>query len=305
MGFERLAGNQKIKDTLQQMICAGRLPHAILLEGEDGLGKSTLAGIIAAAAVCRGENKPCGICHDCHLAQIGNHPDVTLIEPDGTQIKVDTVREIIAEAQLKPSQAARKVFIFKKANAMNEAGQNALLKTLEEPPGSAVFILLVESVSSLLDTIISRCVCFSLAAPPLEEGIKILEENGIEKAEAEARLERNGGNIGRAIANKSVSLKVDPEEFINCIARDDAYSALLLLKVYDNKKYRNEVVLFFDAVITALLTARRAEALGRGYLGLSGEYIEHMLEAVGTARENCLKNGNLSLIFHTLCYTLG
>ena len=64
MGFEQFAGNRKIKDTLQQMIAAGRLPHAILLEGEEGLGKRTLASIIASAAVCRGETAPCGQCPD-------------------------------------------------------------------------------------------------------------------------------------------------------------------------------------------------------------------------------------------------
>ena len=303
MTFQQFAGNRNLLETLQQMIAAERLPHAILLEGEEGLGKFTLASLIAKAAVCRGENAPCEKCGDCHLADIGNHPDISVIEPDGKLIKVDAVREVIRAAFVKPSQAKRKVFIFRGAEKMNEAGQNALLKTLEEPPQSVIFILLAESSASLLPTVISRCTSFSLSAPAFSEGVKRLVELGLEKDAAEERLTAAMGNIGKALAlNKTKADKVSAEEFLQKIAEKDSYSALLLLKKLE--KDRNGALIFFQKLQTLILNERRSVALGRSTLRFSGEYLIFAEEVVRKALEQTNINGNLSLVFHTLCYKL-
>ena len=302
MGFELFAGNEKIVGTLQQMIWAGRLPHAILLEGDEGLGKFTLASIIAQAAVCSKADAPCGSCGNCHLAEIGNHPDITVIAPKGKLIRVDDVREVVSSAYIKPSQAQKKVFIFKDAHRMNEPAQNALLKTLEEPPQSVIFILLAQSSASLLPTIISRCTLFSLSPPPKESGIEALKKMGFAAEEAEKRLEAAAGNIGRAAAEKAKKSKIDPAEFIDLIAHGDAYSALLLLKKLE--KDRNQASLFFEDLHTCLLQARRNAALGKGDLPLSAEYLKYMTDEADKAAEALRKNGNLSLIFHSLCLNL-
>lgn len=302
MGFELFAGNEKTINTLQQMISAGRLPHAMLLEGDEGLGKFTLASIIAAAAVCGKENAPCGSCGNCHLAEIGNHPDITIIAPEGKLIKVDTVREVINAAYIKPSQAQKKVFIFKDAHRMNEAGQNALLKTLEEPPQSVIFILLAESSAALLPTVISRCTLFSLSPPDKKSGIEILCKMGFSEEEAAQRLMAAAGNIGRAAAEKAKKSKISPQEFIELIAAGDSYSALLLLRKLE--KDRTQATLFFEELHTCLLQARRNEALGMGDFSLSAEYLRFMTIEADKAADALKKNGNLSLIFHTLCLNL-
>ncbi len=305
MGFEQFAGNQRIKDTLQQMIAAGRLPHAILLAGEEGLGKLTLAKIIAKAAVCDGQNAPCENCPQCHLAGIDNHPDITFYEPekDRKMYRVDDIREYIKDSYVKPSQAKRRVIIFKEGHRISEAGQNVLLKTLEEPPKNVIFIILTESSSAMLSTVLSRCTTFSLSAPSLEEGVQALTAMGIAADEAEVRLLSAACNIGRAInLGKGRKPKADPADFIDLIAAGDSYAALLLLKKME--KDRNAALVFFNQLHLALISARRAEALGKGYTGLSADYLKFMDDAVLAAADQCDKNGNLSLIFHTLCLRL-
>ena len=299
MGFEQFAGNQRIIDTLRQMTACGRLPHAILLEGDEGLGKFTLAKIIAKAAVCGKDASPCDNCHNCHLADIGNHPDIIITQPDGKHIKVDTVRELIEKAYLKPSQAQKKVFIIKDAAAMKDAGQNALLKTLEEPPAGVIFILLAESAAALLPTVVSRCTVFTLSAPDTNSALEVMQRLGFEKEEALQRLDETAGNIGRAATKKGKKSKISPAEFIELIAKGDAYAALLLLKKLE--KDRNGALTFFEQLHTYLLTARKAEALGRGFSGLSGEYMRYISKAAEEAEESTLRGGNLTLIFHTLC----
>jgi DNA polymerase-3 subunit delta' len=141
-------------------IAAARLPHALLLQGQAGLGKAALADFIARLALCdRPGAAPCGACPSCHLHEAGNHPDlrrVGLVD-DKKQIAVDDVRELIAALTLRSFRGGRKVAIIDPADAMNMSGANALLKTLEEPSEGALLILTVSRPERLPATIASRC----------------------------------------------------------------------------------------------------------------------------------------------------
>ena len=156
--------NQKVKKVVDGFIGSRRIPHAIMIEGENNGDNLELAQFIASAAVCDSDNAPCGVCQNCHLATINSHPDIAVINPlEGKKfLSVDQIRELRAEAFIKPHQAAKRVFIIEDASRMNPQAQNALLKVLEEPPQNVVFILLISSKTMLLDTIISRCVLLSL-----------------------------------------------------------------------------------------------------------------------------------------------
>lgn len=156
--------NTRVKNSVQGFITASRIPHAIMIEGESTAANIELARYIAAAAVCDSNTKPCGSCRNCHLSQIGSHPDIATIVPlEGKKnLSVDQIRELRAEAYVKPHSASHRVFIIEDASRMNPQAQNALLKVLEEPPQNVIFILLVPSKTMLLDTIISRCVLLSL-----------------------------------------------------------------------------------------------------------------------------------------------
>lgn len=156
--------NSKVKASVQSFISAERIPHAIMIEGESTASNLNLAKYIASAAVCTGENKPCGSCGGCHLAEVGSHPDVSIVRAlEGKKfLSVAQIRELRADAFVKAHQAPHRVFIIEDAHRMNEQAQNALLKVLEEPPRNVIFILLVPSKTMLLDTIISRCALLSL-----------------------------------------------------------------------------------------------------------------------------------------------
>ena len=160
-----LSDNLKVSASVKSFIKSHRIPHAILIEGENSFVNLELALYISTAAVCDShKSAPCGVCKECHLAEVGSHPDITRIQAlDGKKfLSVAQIRDLRADAFVKAHQASHRVFIIEDAHRMNEQAQNALLKILEEPPASVIFILLVPSKTLLLDTIISRCVLLSL-----------------------------------------------------------------------------------------------------------------------------------------------
>ena len=198
-----LVSNERIGETVKNFVKTNHFPHAILIEGEAGLGKRTLCSFIAAAAVCEdGENAPCGQCKGCEMLKAGTHPDVsvTTLQDKKKSITVAQIRQARADAFIKPQSSPRRVMIIEQAHTLNEQSQNALLKVLEEPPGQTVFILLAENKSALLQTVLSRCVTLSLTAPPTEAAFAFLKKQN-PKAEDEAifaALWAARNNIGRA-----------------------------------------------------------------------------------------------------------
>ncbi len=159
MKFDGFYGNGPIKKILN-----GHLFHAYLIEGPKGSGKHTLAHIITNALVCDGEEKPCGVCRQCYKVREKCHPDIIDIPSD---ITVEDLRELLAEIVLTPNDAAHKVYVIDGAENLHVRAQNLLLKTLEEPPEYAVFLLLCNTKEGVLETVRSRCQV--LATSPLPE----------------------------------------------------------------------------------------------------------------------------------------
>ena len=206
MRFDGFTGNEKAKGILSAYVDAGRFPHALLLEGEEGSGRRTLGRLIACAAVCgatQGTEKPCGVCPACHKALAGGHPDISEAGGDGAarSFHIDAVRAIRDLAYVLPNEAPRRVFLLAGAHLMTEQAQNALLKILEEPPEHAVFILTCENRSQLLPTILSRTVCLAVEPPAAEEAERVLGERLPDTSEEDRRraLALFGGNIGQAL----------------------------------------------------------------------------------------------------------
>ena len=175
-----LAGCDRLKNSVCTLLSSNRLPHAIIIEGDIGTGKRTLARYIAKAFVCKEGSLPCGNCRACHLADVGSHPDIEWIAPEEKKksVAVDKIRSLREMSYTAALSANGRVFIIEKADTMNAASQNSLLKVLEDPPSNVLFILISESSARLLETVVSRCVVFSLFAPNTEVGLKILAERG-------------------------------------------------------------------------------------------------------------------------------
>ena len=171
MSLSRLGGNHALKELLKPRLAQGTLSHAYIVAGAEGSGKHTLASILSQAMVCSGAGaKPCGSCPDCKKALAGIHPDIITILPeeDKTAISVDQIRQMRADAYIRPNEAARKVYILEYCDRLRGEAQNAMLKLLEEGPSYACFLLLAENQGNLLVTVRSRCETLALVAPEQE-----------------------------------------------------------------------------------------------------------------------------------------
>lgn len=160
----------------------GRLGQALLITGPAGIGKRWLAEDLAQRLLCatpEADGLPCGCCDDCRLVQAGHHPDLVVVEPEaegpGQEIRAEQVRRLCAQESLTPTRGATKVFLVVPAEAMNAFAANSLLKTLEEPVDSTLWILLAEKPQRLRQTIRSRCQRISLAPPPAEIALPWLQ----------------------------------------------------------------------------------------------------------------------------------
>lgn len=207
MRFPEFAGNQEVKTLLSTMFAQGRLPHAMILQGEDGLGKHMLAEILAAAAVCSAgeENAPCGTCPACIRAAAGSHPDIHRAQGTGASrsFHVEEIRFIRSDVYKKPHEARYRVYLLLGAHTMSVQAQNALLKVLEEPPAYALFILTCPSASALLPTVCSRAQIFTLSPPSLPEAVDAALKKcpQVSRREMEEAALRFGCNVGKMIAS--------------------------------------------------------------------------------------------------------
>lgn len=201
MSFNLVIGHDKEKLYLQQVIKEKRLPHAMMLEGSEGIGKLSLGTQMTQAIFCDSlTGDACGVCRNCIKMMHDNHPDFMLIEPDGNQIKNAQIESFQEFVNIKPYDAAYKVIIIKDADKMNASSQNRILKTLEEPPAHVIVIMLTTNSESLLPTVLSRSLIIKLSGVHqnlVVDYLKAQYETSQEEAEMIAKLSE--GSIGRAI----------------------------------------------------------------------------------------------------------
>lgn len=203
-------GQGALYDGLIRTLEDNTFVHAYLISGVSGIGKRTLARLMAQHLLCTGEHKPCGQCPACIQVREGNHPDVIVVMPGKplsgevkaglSGIPVDEIRYVISLVGQHTFVGGRRVVIIERAEKMNQPAQNALLKTLEEPLAGTVFLLLTESPELLLPTIVSRCRALKLHPWPDDVVLGALRANGVEGSMASKALSVSGGSIGRAIA---------------------------------------------------------------------------------------------------------
>lgn len=201
MEFPGFLGNAPVKEALSAAFAAGRFPHTLLLQGESGTGKRSLAALLSQALVCRSrDSAPCGHCPSCVRARAGSHPDIRRVEGTGSSgaLSVEAVRQMAEDACRMPEEADCSVYTVLLGDRTLPAAQNKLLKLIEEPPPSAVFLLICTHAQNLLPTICSRAQIFTLRPPALEEAAQWLAEHAAASPERAQELAALcGGNLGR------------------------------------------------------------------------------------------------------------
>ena len=200
--FEEIRGNTPLVEQLRRSAASGRSSHAYLFLGGAGAGKRLIANTFAKALQCEGEKRPCDSCKSCHAFNHGNHPDVIYFQPlkNGKTYTIEDVREQLLETvDLKPFQYEKKIYIIEKADTLNIQSQNALLKTLEEPPAHVVFLLLAERAETFLPTILSRVVVMKIRPLSAETIADYLMQAGHLAEESHILSAYAQGRIGQAL----------------------------------------------------------------------------------------------------------
>jgi DNA polymerase-3 subunit delta' len=218
--FRTIVGHRRLLSLLSRAVGRDTLPPALLMEGPGGVGKRRAAVAIAEAANCLTPPQAgdfardgCGECAACRRIQRGVHPDVIVIEPgDMGSIKIEQVRDVIDRSEYRPFEGRRRVVIIDDADALMPAAQNALLKTLEEPPSASMFVLVSSIADALLPTVRSRCSRLRFGPLSPAEVTEVLRrDHGYSEQDARAVAVDAEGSVGRALEAESADL-VDARE---------------------------------------------------------------------------------------------
>lgn len=202
-GFKDIVGQESIISHMKNAIKLNKISHAYIINGEKGMGKKTIAKIFSMTLQCeKGGDEPCMQCHSCKQAISNNHPDIRWITHEKpSTIAIDEVREQINnDILIKPYSSKYKIYIVDEAEKLTVQAQNALLKTIEEPPAYGIIMLLTNNKDSFLQTILSRCVALEMRPVASTDIINYLrEKEKIPDYQAKMVVNFAGGNLGRAI----------------------------------------------------------------------------------------------------------
>ncbi len=323
--FTDIIGQEQIKEHLQNALAAKKISHAYIINGEKSSGKEFIAKVFAMALQCeRGDTEPCQECHSCKQALSGNQPDIIRVTHDKPNtISVDDIRgQINGDVAIKPYSSPYKVYIVNEAEKMTQQAQNALLKTLEEPPEYAVILLLTTNVNALLPTILSRCVVLNMK-PVADAKVRkfLMEELRVPDYKADVCVAFARGNVGKAkalassedfenIKNEALSLlkyihDMELHEMVAAIKKISEYK-LEINDYFDIMAIWYRDVLLFKATKDANHLVFREElgALRKCAQRSSYEGIETVIRALDTAKQRLEANVNFELVMELLFLTI-
>ena len=224
--FQDIIGQEQIVEHLKTAVETGNVNHAYILQGERSCGKEFIAKVFAKALQCEHpqNGEPCCECQSCKQADSGNQPDIIRVTHEKPNtIGVEDIRKITGDVAIKPYSSKRKIYIINEAEKMTVQAQNALLKTLEEPPSYVVILLLTTNVDAMLQTIQSRCILLTMK-PVRDELVKqyLMRDVQVPDYKADVCVAFARGNVGRAKALAS------SEEFDNI--KQDAVALLKYIR---------------------------------------------------------------------------
>lgn len=320
--FEEIRGNTSLVEQLRRSAASGRSSHAYLFLGGAGAGKRLIANTFAKALQCEGEKRPCDSCKSCHAFNHGNHPDVIYFQPlkNGKTYTIEDVREQLLETvDLKPFQYEKKIYIIEKADTLNIQSQNALLKTLEEPPAHAVFLLLAERAEAFLPTILSRVVVMKIRPLSAETIADYLMQAGHLAEESHILSAYAQGRIGQALElvedegfremRQDILGKL---EALPSMSEGDAYLLAKEFEVYKNDlRFLDIMELWYRDLMTAkslreegyLIQRDKKDAIFRAAKEPAA-LLAKKAAAVRTARMRLAQNANFRLTMEVMLMDL-
>jgi len=254
-GFKDIIGHEQIIEHLQNAIGMDKVSHAYIINGPDKSGKMMLAEAFAMALQCEKHGKEaCMECHSCRQALGHNQPDIIYVNHDKPNtISVDDIRtQVNNDIDVKPYSSEHKIYIIDEAEKMNQQAQNALLKTIEEPPAYAVIMLLTTNADTFLPTILSRCVTLNIKVVP-DEKIKkfLMEKYQIPDYQADVCVAFAQGNVGKAIQLASSDdfneMKASALQLIKRLDDIDLYEMTAAVKQIAD--YKLEINDYFDLMM--------------------------------------------------------
>lgn len=323
-GFKDILGHEQIIEHLQNAIALKKVSHAYIFNGPEASGKMMLADAFAMSLQCEGDEKPCLNCRSCKQAMDRNQPDIIYVTHEKPNtIGVDDIRtQINNDIDIKPYSSRYKVYILDEAEKMNQQAQNALLKTIEEPPAYAVILLLTTNADRFLPTILSRCIRLDLKAVKEAEIKKyLMREYQIPDYQADVCAAFSQGNVGKAIQLASSeefgSLKADVLQLMKRVNDIDLYEMGAAVKQIAEYKlsvndYFDLMMIWFRDVLYMKATNDvnglifkdevydiKKQAAKRSYQG-----IEKILKAMETAKVRITANVNFDLVIELLLLTI-
>lgn len=319
--FTDIVGQEQLKEHLQNAIAMNKVSHAYIINGERNAGKEFIAKVFAMTLQCeKGETEPCGECHSCKQAQGNNQPDIIYISHEKPNtIGVEDIRsQINNDIVIKPYSSPRKIYIINEGEKMTPQAQNALLKTLEEPPEYAVILILTTNVEALLPTVLSRCVVLNMKPVP-DALVKkyLMEQLAIPDYKANICVAFARGNIGKAklLASSEEFEKVKEEAIslvknINDMEIHEIVKAIKKISEYkfDVNDYLDILmawyrdVLFFKATkdVNSLVFKEEIQQIMRVSDRSTYEGIETIVNALQSAKKRLEANVNFDLTMELL-----
>lgn len=324
-GFEEIIGHEQIKEHLQNAIKAGKVSHAYILNGPEDSGKKMLAEAFAMALQCEKQGiDGCMECHSCKQAMSKNQPDIIYVSHEKPNtISVDDIRrQVKDDVEIKPYSSPYKIYIIDEAEKMNTQAQNALLKTIEEPPAYVIILLLTTNADAFLPTIRSRCITLNIKVVP-DEIIKkyLMQKYQVPDYQADICTAFAQGNVGRAIQLASSEsfneIKNAALQLIRRLKDIDLYEMMEAVKQINEYKleindyfdimmiwYRDVLLYKATADINHLIFKDEVYDIKKCASKSSYEGIEEILQALEKAKTRLKANVNFDLVIELLLLTI-
>jgi len=329
LDFRSIYGHEHIIEHLKTALEEDKVSHAYIFHGEDDSGKMMLAESFAQAILCEGSREDrdgmdcCNRCRSCLQAESHNHPDIIYITHEKASIGVDDIRtQLNSDIMIKPYSSERKIYIIDEAEKMTEGAQNALLKTIEEPPAYAVVILLVNNITALLPTILSRCVQLNLR-PIAKNTIKrlLMEKYQVPDYLADISAMYSGGNVGKAIQYASSEefnrMKSTVLSIVTKIFELRTYEIIEKIKELGEEKaritdYLDLCVMWYRDVLIykatgddrSLLFVQEIREIREHAGRMSYEKIEKIMKAIDKAKVRLKANVNFDIVMEMMLLTI-